>query len=130
MAIDYGTCISVTDDLPRRWKYSTGTQVIAEALYRRWSTDRGSLPYDPNYGENVRDMIGETMSASLVASWQSRIALEALKDERVEDCRVSVVYTPATQTATITASVTPSGASPFRLVLAVTDVTVALLKVT
>lgn len=129
MATDYGTCISVTDDLPLRWKMATGARVLAEACYRRWSTDRGSLPYDLDYGTNVRDMIGATMSRAEVSTWQTRIANEALKDERVADCTVAIVYDAAAASAEITATITPSSAASFRLVVAVSSVTVELLRI-
>ena len=126
---DYGTCIAVTDDLPRRWKLATGPRVVAEALVRRWSTERGELPYAPNYGTDARDMIGETQTAAAQAEWAARLSAEAEKDDRVERCEVAVVYDQAAATALISASVSLSGDASFRLVVAVTELTATLLRV-
>lgn len=130
MAVDFGRCISVTDDLPRRWKFITGSRVLAEALYRRWSTERGELPYDPDYGTDARDMIGETQSPAQIGEWQTKLAREAEKDERVEGCEVTVSYDFAASTAIITGTVTPSEGPTFRLVVAVDELTTTILRVT
>lgn len=130
MATDYGTCISVTSSTPRRWKLITGPRVVAEAIYRRWSTERGTLPYDLDYGTDAKEMIGETQSPAQIASWSTALAEEALKDERVEDCTVRMTYDEAAATAILTATVKLSGGPTFNLVVAVDSLTVALLRVT
>jgi len=126
---DFGTCISAIDDVPLRWKYITGNRVVAEAVMRRWSTERGTLPYDPDYGTDGREMIGESLDVAKIGEWQSALASEALKDERVEDCDVAITYDRASETAIVTASVT-TAAGPFRLVASIDDLTVQLLRVT
>lgn len=127
--VEYGRCIGVTDDLPARWKYITGARAVGEAVYRRWSTERGELPYDLDYGTDARDLIGETVRPGWDAEWAAALSLEAKKDERVEACDVSITYDASSSTAIITAVLTLSEGPTFRLVVAVTELTVALLRV-
>ena len=129
MATDYGTCISVTTDLPLRWKMVTGARVVAEAVFRRWSTDRGSLPYDLDYGTHAVGMIGATMTQGEIASWESRLVSEALKDERVQDCVAIVVYDQPNASAEITAKITPSDGAPFEMVMSINSVTAEIIRV-
>ena len=129
MATDFGTCISATTDLPRRWSFITGPRVVAEALVRRWNTERGRLPYDGNYGTDARLMIGETQTGNWASEMESAMAREAEKDERVEECTMAIAYNFATSTATVTATVALSAGPTFRLVAAISDVTVTLLRV-
>jgi hypothetical protein len=128
MATDFGRCISVVDGLPLRWKYITGKRVVAEAVLRRWSTERRSLPYDLDYGTDARAMIGDSLTSASIGEWQSALAAEAVKDDRVEDCDVVITYDRATETALVTASITTAD-GPFRLVSAIDAVTVNLLRI-
>jgi hypothetical protein len=129
MATDYGRCISVTDDLPLRWSIVTGPRVVAEAIIRRWSTPRGSLPYDLDYGTDARDLLGDTVGLQSNSEMAQALAREAEKDERVDDCNVVVKYDIPAETAIITAAITLAEGVTFRLVAAVDAVTVALLRV-
>ena len=57
--VDFGTCWGTPNgqDLSMPSYMAKGFQVVAEAVLRRWSTTRGRLVDDPNYGENLVDMI-------------------------------------------------------------------------
>ena len=129
MATDFGTCISATTDLPRRWSLVSGPRAVAEALVRRWNTARGRLPSDENYGTDARLMIGETQAGNWASEMEAQMAREAEKDERVEECAVAITYNFAASSATVVATVTLAAGPTFRLVASVDDVTVTLLRV-
>ncbi len=106
---------------------ATGNQVVAEAVLRRWTTGRGELIDDPNYGFNVMDLVSADLSPKDIAYAQQQLAAEAQKDERVRSA--SVVLTPhADGTLDLTASIV-TAAGPFRLVVAVSATSVTLLLV-
>lgn len=128
MATDFGKCISVTTDLPDKWRYITGQQVVAEALLRRWSTERGTLPYDLNYGTDIRGAIGESMTNAVAAQWAVALEREAEKDERITSCDVSLSFNPSTGKLTVTAKV-QTAEGEFSLVVSVDEVTAELLRV-
>ena len=77
-----------------------GFQVVAEAVLRRWSTTRGRLVDDPNYGENLVDMISDDLSPRDVARKQQALAAEAQKDERVLKAVVTLTLTAGVLIAT------------------------------
>lgn len=112
----------------------SGNTLLAQALYRRWTTPRGTLrggDEEAVYGIDVVGMVGSLALPQLLASMPDMMRAEALKDDRVADCRVTVVRTTASDgTVTIypSAVVTPAdGNESFTMTLAVTDVTVTLL---
>ena len=128
-AINFGTCWGTPNgwDLSMPSYMATGNQVVAEAILRRWSTGRGQLIDDPNYGFNVMDLVSADLGAKDIAYAQQQLAQEATKDERVKSATVTITLTTEgllTLTATIV-----TAAGPFKLVAAVTAVTVTLLLV-
>jgi len=129
MATDYGRCISVTDDLPRRWTLVSGPRVVAEAILRRWSTERGTLPYDLDYGTDARDLLGDNAAGLSNGEMAQALAREAEKDERLEDCNVSISYDRKAEMAIITAAITLVEGATFQLVASVDALTVTLLRV-
>lgn len=130
MATDYGRCISVTDDLPGRWTLVSGPRAVAEAVIRRWSTERGELPYDLDYGTDARDLIGESLASLSTGEMALALAREAEKDIRIDDCTVAIDYDRQAEKAVITAAITLADGPTFNLVAAVDDLTVTLLRVT
>ncbi len=62
-----------------------------------------------------------------VARWQTSIARKCEKDEAVDGAECSIVFNPATQTATITLELT-TAEGPFALVLSVSSLTVSILE--
>ena len=128
MATDFGRCISVVDDLPGRWRYVTGQRVVAEAVARRWGTERGTLPYALDYGTDARGMIGDTMTTAQIAEWSAALEREAEKDARVLAVSVSIAYDFASAKATIRGQLTTADGT-FRLIVAVSDLTVDLLEI-
>lgn len=124
---DFGICWGCVEDLTMPSVMVSGFRVVAEAVVRRWSTNRGELIDDPNYGTNVTDAISDDLSPRDIAYLEQRLAAEAQKDERVKRCVVEVALTTA-GLLTVTGSIT-TAAGPFRLVVAVTAATTTLLLV-
>ena len=100
--VDFGTCWGTPNgqDLSMPSYMAKGFQVVAEAVLRRWSTTRGRLVDDPNYGENLVDMISDDLSPRDVARKQQALAAEAQKDERVLKAVVTLTLTAGVLIAT------------------------------
>jgi hypothetical protein len=125
-----GTCWGTPNgqDLSSPSYMASGFQCVAEAVARRWSTPYGALLYDPDYGYDVTDEVGDDLSPSDIAQMQAKLQNEAQKDERVKSCSATVTLTVA-GLLTIVAQI-QTAAGPFQLVLAVSAVNVSILMVT
>lgn len=92
MAGEYGTDCSTfvggKPDLDPRFALIDSPIVVAEACARRLMTPRGTLIGDPEYGFDLREMLGAKMTNVQRARIVSAIEEECRKDERVEACRV------------------------------------------
>lgn len=128
-AINFGTCWGTSNGqgLSMPSYMATGNQVVAEAVLRRWTTSRGQLIDDPNYGFNVMDLVNADLGKKDIAYAQQQLSQEAQKDERVRSAVVTVTLSAA-GLLNIAATVT-TAAGPFQLVVAVTEVSVTLLLV-
>lgn len=120
MTTDYGFAISCTDDL-NTGRRVTGATLVAEALYRRLTTRRGTLLSDPNYGLDLEDMLQDDITPAQLATLPGRIRLECAKDPRVlpESIRVEmqVNSTVGPITGTIRIRGELSNEEPFALVI-------------
>jgi phage baseplate assembly protein W len=126
MATDYGRDLWCVEDLNPAMVEVTGNLNLAQACARRLITPRGTLIDDPNYGTDVRDWINDDVTQQQIATLQSAIVRELLKDERVLDVQVTVRFLTA-GTLDIVIVLT-GGNGPFQLVLSVDAVTVTLLQ--
>ena len=106
---------------------ATGFRVVAEAIVRRWQTPRGGLVDDPNYGFDLSDFVSDDLGKSDLARIAKSAAAEALKDERVLACDVTVQYLVGGMLAVSGKVQTALG--PFQLVVSVGQVTISLLQV-
>ena len=123
---DYGKDISCTDRYDPVGRYVSGSQALMQAVYRRLTTPRGSVPRAPNYGLDLRSFMSIELTRAAMAAIPAQIEQEVLKDERIESVKVVIA---AHDARSLTLTVTCSGAlGPFRLTLVVSAVTVALLK--
>lgn len=104
----------------------SGRRCLSEALARRLQTPLGRLIDDPNYGYDLTSELGDDLGPGDLARIASQAASECLKDERVIGCTGTATLAEGTMTVGL---VVVDGKGPFRLVLAVSDVTVALLQV-
>lgn len=99
----------------------TGGVILGEAAYRRLTTQRGTLEYDPNYGFSLAGWLNKRMTPDELAEAPSLIRAELLKDERLE--RVDITITqPTPSSASVAIQGWGSGATSFALVLEVADV--------
>jgi hypothetical protein len=124
--VDFGTDVSTFPVLDVTFSLTSGQRVVGEQLARRLMTPRGSLPWAPNDGLDLRGMLSAKFTASMLYKWRSQIVGECEKDERVRSADVTI--TPAVDflSAVITITVTTAD-GPFALVLGVDKVTVSLL---
>ena len=127
MATDFGVDISAYPDLSETFETVTGTRVVAERLWRRFSTARGGLSFHPNDGFDLRVMLNEGFSSDSLARMRTAIAAEAKKDEAVLDATVTVEFLSASRKLVITIE-GEAADGPFALTLLVTQVSVALLE--
>jgi hypothetical protein len=131
MAVDFGTDVStyVGGDLDPTFAVISGRRVVAEAIARRLETRRGALLRDPNYGTDLRawlnrDFVG---SAATLFRLKASVDREAEEDERVLSADATVTYEPAFQKLRIAIAI-ETAEGPFELVLAVSAVSVAILR--
>ena len=119
-------------DLSTDFQTVSGRTALAQAIVRRWSTERGELIDDPTYGTDLTNLINDDMTDADIAKAISDAELEALKDERVQ--AISGTYEVAPddenlgEVLTITFEIVDA-AGPFTLTIAIDSVTVSLLTV-
>ena len=125
---DYGTDFSCVEDLETTLSTVSGPMVVVEAVVRRWSTPTGGLLGDPNYGFDLSAYCNADVTPRDVAQLSDSLNAEAEKDERVLEC-TSTVTLATDGTLSVTANLTLLDGEEFTLVLAVSAVTVELLRV-
>lgn len=127
---DFGTDTSCTDSL-RTGRFVSGVRLVAEALYRRLSTPRGTLQggeEEANYGLDLVDLVGSVNTTLAQAALPGQIEAECLKDERVTSVTANVTSTQAGPVVSWKVSLdVETDVGPFTLVLGVSGVTVDLL---
>jgi len=129
---ELGKDISCTTSI-HTGRFVTGARLVAESLYRRFTTPRGTLrggEAEQNFGDDLTSYIGSVKTKDDAAALPGRIKNEAMKDERLLSC--SVVVKRTTDGPFEAFDVTISGttnAGPFSLAVKVTEVTVALLGI-
>lgn len=124
---DLGTDLDLTTDLGLRWNLVTGNKNLGRALARRLSTPRGALPWDPNYGFDLRDSLNAGLTQTQLSQLRGAVSSECEKDERVLRCDADVSYNARTSSLTVGLTIT-TATGPFSLILLVTAVTVDLLN--
>ena len=113
--IDLGTCwgTPLGQDLSSPAYMASGLLCVAEAVLRRWSTGRGELIDDPNYGYSLTDLLSDDLGPSDIAHAQQQAAAEAMKDDRVQ--RASVTLTLEADGTLLVDAAIVTRAGPFRL---------------
>jgi hypothetical protein len=128
---DYGRDTYCTDQI-KSGRLVSGNMLLAQALYRRLITPRGTLrggEAEANYGFDLLGLLGTTATSADIASLPSQIRNELMKDERVDDVEATVVAAESNAVVTyeITITVEPVEGDEFEFVLSVDDVTVSFL---
>lgn len=123
---DYGTDVAAREDLDPSFALLSGRQVLIDALRWRYSTPRGGLFYDDDYGLDLRAYVNESFTEADGFALRQDIVAEALKDPRVESASAVVVFDRQARSLTVTITVT-DGAGAFAVVFSVTSAAVRLL---
>lgn len=120
----YGRDLSCVDDITETLEEVDPDSPlgVAQAVVRRLTTTKGTLPDEPDYGLNLRDFLNAGVPASDLPSLAGQIKLEVLKDDRVENALVTVSL-PDTRSLGVTIQLTlyDPALQPFTLTLALTD---------
>jgi hypothetical protein len=125
----YGSDLSCVNDLSDTAEEVDpfGQLGIAQAAVRRLTTQRGTLPDDPEYGHDVTQYLNRGMTPEDIRDGQSACRNELTKDDRIEDA--TVTFTLITLTVLrIGVALTPADPNlkPFTFTFAVTDGAVLL----
>ncbi len=127
-----GTATNWSAGVPDRYQYErrvTGAAVVGHAILRRLITRRGSMPWAPDVGYDVRDLLNAdfaTDSNGPIDAVAAFVRAECLADERCTECTVSATFSVASGVLRI-AIAGQTDAGPFRLVVGVADLTLSLL---
>lgn len=120
---DLGIDFACVGDVSPALTITSGRRGLIESIARRLITPRGGLFYDPDYGYDLRQYLsGITASPSAIAAG---VISEAEKDERVDQANAVVTFVG---TSLIVRLEIADGGGPFSFVLAVSSVTVEILK--
>lgn len=121
---DFGTDLSLVDDLEPTMREVSGTELLGQALFRRLTTPRGMLLDDPDYGTDVREFVSWGALPTKFAAIPALVRAELLKDERIEAATVSTAVAGGSVRLNISID---TGDGPFPLVVDVTQAGAVLL---
>lgn len=123
--LNYGNDLSCVTDLhdDLREVDPDSPEGIGEAVLRRWTCPRGQNADDPDYGRDVRAMLNRGMTQTDLLAEAGLLRAEAEKEDAVETCEVSLVFSAATREVTLAGRIEPVDPTiePFRFVAVVTD---------
>lgn len=128
----YGRDLKCIEDLTSTLEETNPDTVesLAQDLYHRFTTARGTLVDDLDFGEDARGFLSEALTPAMLLSIGGRLALEGLKDDRVAECEVDARLT-APGVLTITIQVTPADPRlrAFAMVMGITATTIPTLEI-
>lgn len=134
--VGYGVDIYAWDRL-RTGRLVSGVELVAQAIYRRLTTPRGTVRDGEDgsvYGLDIQDFVGRVGTPDAIAAIPALVRAEVLKDDRLTN--VTVKATATTDRAgliairiQIDAELVNAG-DRFELTLGVSSVSVALLGFT
>jgi hypothetical protein len=128
--VDFGADVSTYPDLDPTFGWrSDSSRMLAEAVARRLETPTGRLPYDPEYGLDLRQFLNDDIGARERFVIAARVLAEIEKDERMRSAEVSVHQDVAAQTLTLDIAIQPLDAAEFRLTLGISSVGASVLSV-
>jgi hypothetical protein len=123
-------------DRMRTGKYVSGRAALAQAIYRRLTTPRGTLrggDDEQAYGIDLPGFVGDTATQIAVAALPGIIRAELLEDDRIVDAVATVIADAPSNglvTLTIEIRVVPvDDDAELTLTIAVTETSVELLSV-
>jgi hypothetical protein len=131
----FGVEMWCTDRL-RTGKYVSGRVALAQAIYRRLTTPRGTLrggDAEQAYGIDLPGFVGRTAIPIALAALPGIIRAELLKDDRISDVVATVIAdTPDNGLVTLTITIRVVAADEdeeFSLTLAASSATIELLGI-
>jgi hypothetical protein len=119
-----GIGIACTTSVGPRFTLASEFQCLGQSLVRRLITPRGSMPWAPNDGTDIRDFLNQGHKPRNTFLVQQAVKDEVEKDERVQSALVSAAFAGDSMTLTLQV-VTASG--PFKLILLVDTLTISIL---
>lgn len=122
-ATGYGIDLVCRDDLTATMR-ETRTDTIeslAQDLYHRQITPRGSLPDDPDWGIDVLDLLNRGATPQHIAAVPLIVAAELRRDDRVRDVTVTAEFDGTTLALTELIEPEDPTLTPFSLIVSVTD---------
>lgn len=135
MGAGYGTDTYCYDSL-RTGRLVSGAELVAQAIFRRLTTARGTLrdgDEGETYGIDIQDFVGQVGNADAADAIPDAIAAEVLKDDRVDSVVVEAtrqVLPAGLVTFVINIDTTlRDDTDSFTLTLKVSDVSVDLLGI-
>jgi len=121
---DFGTDLTALPEL--RFQLKDGLANLGEALARRLLTPRGGLFYDLTYGLDLRRYLNEVLDEATEYEMRVLVEQELEKDPRVYRATVEAVAKDLKRIYLNALVETAQG--PFRLTVAVSDVSVEVLR--
>lgn len=112
---DLGTDLATLDDgdlNPDLDQLVDGPVLVAQDLRAELLTAAGTLFYDPDYGDDVRGMLGKRTDATTRSRVAARVQAVCLKDDRVATVDVTVTGSLVIEVSGLT-----STQEPFRFVI-------------
>src|SRR4051812_18911277 len=106
----------------------SGGRCFVEAFARRLVTPRGSLLNYPAYGYDLRQWVNAELDTVDLREIERAAAEECRADERVDDVALEASFSD--DRLSLTGTVRAITGKTFRMTLAVSDVTVILLRTT
>jgi hypothetical protein len=130
MATNYGSDTACVTDIPLiDLQVITPQQIIGQRIARRLTTPRGALALigdDGDFGWDVRQLFNGKVSPTFIATAETQIAAECVKDQQVSNANVVLTFTQANSVMVIDINLT-TAAGPFSLTLTVTQLTASLI---
>jgi len=112
-AADLGSDFGGGRDLDPSLRSASELRSLADCIVRRLTTDKGALQDYPNYGFNLENAIGRTLSESAI---RQGILGQVFAEEEVEDASLDLTLTDGTLMAVIEGT---AGDAPFKLTISV-----------
>lgn len=125
-AFDYGYDVTTYPEFDPTMQVANSPRNVAECVVRRWHTQRGFLPFHDDDGVDLQSFLNETIDADALFRLKTALQLEALKDERVLACDVSVTFESRSSALSISAEL-DLASGPFKFAVFVTQLTAGQL---
>lgn len=127
--LGWGRDLACAVDLTPSMEEVSGERLLSDAIVRRLTTRRGSLPdarapglRDLTYGLDLTSYLNRGITAQEIRALATKVRSELTKDDRIATVSVTVTPSPTGDRLDLDLRVTPRDArNAFRLVLAVTS---------